>query len=277
MRAPVGTQVEVTFRNEGGSSAQTTNLTAVADDHETLSRANFAAAADVSTVVSCEILSSGYGHLNATYEPSDQSAYDDFKAAIQYFVDADVPGLILDIRGNRGGNDGMAAAWSGFFYESTTFYEYQEFYNTLTGQFALGVEDANGAVTPGGSSMIMPQAPFFGKKVVALVNPGTISSGEGVAMGIGRAPLGQVLGFYGTNGSFGMVGDGVLMPLSIEIGFPYGRSLDETRTIQLDSKNGRGGVAPTIRVPLTKEAAIAFANGEDPELSYAIAWLEANL
>ncbi|MCX5785278.1 MAG: S41 family peptidase [Elusimicrobia bacterium] len=269
VRAPLGTQATVAFRNDGEASTQTVTLIAESDSFATLARANFAAGADISVQISTRILPSGHGYIRLTMEGFTQSVYDDFKHAIQAFVDADVPGLIVDLRGNHGGSDAAAALYSGYFYEVPSFYEYQEYYDALTGEFEIGIE-TNNVIMQGGSISITPQTPHYGGPVRALVNPGTISSGEGVAMGIARAPHGKVIGFYGTNGSFGMVGDAALLPGGVQFGFPYGRSLDESHTIQLDSRNGAGGVAPAIHVPLTRETAIAFVNGDDPELAFAI-------
>lgn len=275
-RAPVGTSVTITFQNEGDLAPQNAALTAVSDDFATLDQANFAASADMSVPIAFEILESGYGYLKVSFEGSDQGAYDPFRNAIKAFVDANVPGVIIDLRGNHGGDDFMASKYAGFFYETPAFYEYQNFYNLLTRGLTMGIQGESGAVAPGGSVLITPQSPHYGGPVVALVNPRTISSGEGVAMGISRAPHGQVIAFHGTNGSFGMVGDKALLPPDVEIGFPYGQSLGSDKVIQLDSKDGVGGVAPTVRVPLTKEAAIAFASGADPELDYAVEWLQAH-
>jgi len=269
VRAQIGTQATIVFRNYGEPSTHTAVLSAVSDNFATLAQANFAAGADISVQISSRILPSGHGYLKLTMEGFTQNVYDEFKQTIQAFVDAGVPGLIVDLRGNHGGSDEAAALYAGYFHETASFYEYQQYYNAQTGVFEIGIE-SNNVIIRGGSISITPRAPYYGGPVRALVNPGTISSGEGVAMGIARAPHGKVIGFYGTNGSFGMVGDVALLPGGVEFGFPYGRSLDESQVVQLDSRNGAGGVAPAIRVPLTRETAIAFANGEDPELAFAI-------
>jgi len=46
--------------------------------------------------------------------------------------------------------------------------------------------------------------------------------------------------------------------------------LDEQKNIQVDSRNGVGGVSPSIRVPITEENALRAADGEDVELQEAI-------
>lgn len=89
-------------------------------------------------------------------------------------------------------------------------------------------------------------------------------------MCISQLPNGRVIGFHGTNGSFGMTGGEIKMPGGYTIGYPYGRSVDENGVIQLDSRNGIGGVAPNPRVPKTLENVLAFAAGTDVELQYAI-------
>jgi len=109
--------------------------------------------------------------------------------------------------------------------------------------------------------------------VVALVNPNTKSSGEGIGMGIARLPQGSVIGFHGTNGSFGMTGGEIPMPGGYTIGYPFGRSVDKNGVIQLDSRNGIGGVVPNPRVPKTLENVLAFAAGTDVEIQYAIQYL----
>lgn len=59
------------------------------------------------------------------------------------------------------------------------------------------------------------------------------------------------------------------MPEGIDIRYPYGRSLNKEGVIQLDSRNGVGGISPDFVVPMTSENAIRFAKGEDVLLEYA--------
>lgn len=121
---------------------------------------------------------------------------------------------------------------------------------------------------------ITPQSPLFSGPVVAIVNPDTVSSAEGVAMAIKNLPNGHVVSLYGTNGSFGLTGGEACMPLGYTISFPTGQSLDENKVIQLDSTNGVGGVTPDVRVPRTSARMIDYANDIDVELAYAVAYLQ---
>ena len=106
------------------------------------------------------------------------------------------------------------------------------------------------------------------------LSPSTASSGEGPPKYISRLPQGTVIGFHGTNGSFGMAGGEIMMPGGYKIKYPYGRSEDQFGVVQLDSRNGVGGVAPTLRVPKTAENVLAYAAGTDVELAFAIKYLK---
>ena len=106
--------------------------------------------------------------------------------------------------------------------------------------------------------------------VIALINPKCVSSGEGLAMGIRNLPNGETLGYYGTNGSFGMAGARILVPGDLVVRCPFGQSLDENAEVQLDSRDGIGGVSPTIRIAMTAESAIRIADGEDVGLEEAV-------
>jgi carboxyl-terminal processing protease len=198
-----------------------------------------------------------------------------FREAIASFVAARVPGVIVDLRGNFGGSDELSANLSGFFYSTPSFYESQAYYDKRNGQFlGLTLDDLPALVE---NLTINPQTPYFGGPVVALVNPGTISSGEGPAAAIARLPNGRVIGFHGTNGSFGMVGGNIALPGGYGISYPFGRSLGQNGVVQLDSRNGVGGVAPNPRVPKTLENVLAFAAGSDVELKFAIENLRSRM
>jgi carboxyl-terminal processing protease len=185
-----------------------------------------------------------------------------------------VPGVIVDLRGNYGGSDQLAADLCGFFYSSPAFYEEQEYFDKRNGQFLPITVAERGPDPIVDNVSIEPQTPYFGGPVVVLVNPSTTSSGEGIPMGISRLPNGRVIGFHGTNGSFGMVGGEIALPGGYAIGYPFGRSVDQYGVIQLDSRNGIGGVTPNPRVPKTLENVLAFAAGIDVELQYAIGVLQ---
>ena len=194
-----------------------------------------------------------------------------FQEAVAKAGDAQVKGLIIDIRNNVGGLDEMVAAMLGSFYEKPVFYEYQYGYHAADGSRVI--VDADGNPAEGSSDdglYIIPAEPRFTGPVIALINGKCVSSGEGLALGIRNLPNGETVGFYGTNGSFGMAGGEAYMPGDFKIRWPFGQSLDENKLVQLDSRGGVGGVAPSVRVPMTVENAVRVAHGEDVELEYAI-------
>ena len=282
---PEGSQSTVTFRKDGGGGDQTVTLTATNDGGEILKKSSLWKKVDIYNLVHYSLLPSGYGYLFlgalmdvvAYQEGRDPLTpiYDKFKEAIQFFTNQHVPGIILDLRANMGGSDFLAADLSGFFYQAPVFYEYQNFYNDITGTFEnILLNDENEIIGRNVALNISPQTPHYEGPVIVIVNSLTISSGEGVAMAIQNLPQGQIMGFWGTNGSFGMTGGEATMPGDYKIQFPYGQSLNSNRTVQLDSRNGVGGVHPDIDVPKTLENMVAYSNGEDVELDYAVQTLQ---
>ncbi|MCP4348775.1 MAG: serine hydrolase, partial [Desulfobacterales bacterium] len=132
-RAPVGTQVTVTFKNPNSDESSIT-LTAVDDQFETYDLTDFfPTEEDMATPVQYEVLPSGYGYIKVTYEGVSEQDTQEIKSqytqAVQSLVASDVPGIILDLRRNGGGNDSVAAFMAGFFYTEKAFYEYQTLYN----------------------------------------------------------------------------------------------------------------------------------------------------
>ena len=277
---PINTQSQITFLKSDGSNHIVT-LTALDDNNQILNRTGLWKK-NVEDLVQYKVLDSGYGYvivgtLNDIENPQNSVApvktiSEKFKEAMEFLTEMNVPGMIIDLRGNGGGSDELAAELAGYFYSETTFYEYQSFYNALSGEFEnILFRDADDTLIGRDTALnISPQTPHFSGPIVCIVNPISISSAEGVAMAIQNSPRGQVASFYGTNGSFGMTGGKAILPGGYEIEFPNGRSLDQNGIIQLDSKDGIGGVVPDIRIPRTSENVIRFANGEDVELAFAI-------
>ena len=271
VRGPVGTNVSVLFVNPGSTVTQTVALTATADTNATFGLLNFAKMQDpYAAPVEYSILSNGLGYVLIRAEISTEAALSNMTGAVSLFATSNVPGVIVDVRGNLGGDDSLAAALCGYFYRTNVFYERQSYYNMLDGTFTVFTIDDDHWVD---HLSIEPQAAYYGGPVAVLVNPGCVSSGEGVAMGIGNLPQTQVIGFHGTDGSFGMAGAKIWLPGGHLIGYPYGQSLDEHGVVQLDSRNGVGGVAPSLRIPLTASNVLAYAAGDDVVLNAAADYL----
>jgi carboxyl-terminal processing protease len=290
-RAAVGNKAELTFRNDTGETCFA-GLTAYDDGMITIKKSYPVAVVSdkfretilgvesgtppLTSMVDFEILDGNiayiriWGELDADLTGSGNapSTLALFQSAVKSANDAGCEGLILDIRNNVGGLDDMAAAMLGSFYGERTFYEYQNDYDSATGTRVI-----QRAMIDSEALMIEPAEALFTGRVIALVNQKCVSSGEGLALGIRNLPNGETLGFYGTNGSFGMTGGEALMPGGLAIRWPAGQSLDENRQIQIDSRGGIGGVAPTLRIPMTRERALWVAEGEDVELAEALALL----
>lgn len=287
VRSPVASVVDVSFRNRGESAARTVFLTAVEDSLETLVMTDARSILKngwPKRTVEHRMLPGRVGYLRINLEldlpanqPGDHTpTLELFRSAIAGFVNANVTGLIVDIRSNAGGSDKMVTDLMASFYQGAAFYEYQNFIVPATGEFEIWVGDDSGNFSSSGQGLwIEPGAPRYTGPVVALVDNGCISSCEGLAMSIKNLPNGRLVGVEGTNGSFGMVGGKVLMPGNFEIDWPYGQSLNEQRMVQTDSRHGAGGVLPNYRVPMTLPNALRIAAGEDVVLQFGLRALRA--
>jgi len=284
VRAPVGTDKAVVFKNQGESAGKTVTLTAVEDGLETLamtdSRSSLGKGQVPTAMVEQKTLPGNVGYVKVVAEvdmpqslPGDHTpTLELFQRAINSFIDSKVSGIVVDIRNNGGGSDTMVAQFMSSFYKDKTLYEYQNFVVAATGKFEIWVsDDATGVYDkPGQGLYIEPGSKLYTGPIVALVNNGCISSGEGVAMGIKNLPKGRVVGFYSTNGSFGMAGDSVKMPAGYEVDFPFGQSLDKNKVVQIDSKGGKGGVLPNTPITMTLDNALKAAGGQDVVLDYGL-------
>jgi carboxyl-terminal processing protease len=291
-RAPIGTEAEVTFINSG-ASPKTVTLTTYDDGLLSLKksypdavlsdkiRSMYLSVDDPDpvpdSIVETKMLKDNifyikiWGELDADLKGSGTapSTLGLFRQAIDVANAQHAAAIILDVRNNLGGLDDMAAAILGSFYSEKTLYEYPNLNNESTGKREIQTVNGEDAL------YIEPVEPHFGGKVICLINQKCVSSGEGIAMGIKNLPNGETLGYYGTNGSFGLAGAEIEMPNGLTVHFPFGQSLDKNRNIQLDSTGGVGGVSPSIRIEMTAERAIQTANGEDVELEAAIDYLNS--
>ena len=284
VRAPVGTDKTVAFKNQGESGSRTATLKAVEDGMETLamtdSRSTLSKGPLPEKMVEQKTLPGNIGYVRIVCEldlpqaaPGDHTpTLELFRQAINSFIDSKVAGIMVDIRSNSGGSDQMVADFMSSFYKEKTLYEYANFVVPATGQFEIWKENEKTGeyVSPGQGTYIQAGSKVYTGPVVALVNNGCISSGEGVAMGIKNLPKGKVVGFYGTNGSFGMAGDSVKMPAGYEVDWPFGQSLDKNKVVQVDRKGGKGGVLPNKSIPMTLDNALKVASGHDVELEYGL-------
>ncbi|NLJ48678.1 MAG: hypothetical protein GX428_03700 [Candidatus Atribacteria bacterium] len=88
-----------------------------------------------------------------------------FKTAIEEFNQKKVKGLIIDIQNNVGGLDSMAADMLASFYSEKTFYEYQSYYNILSGSWEIRPDETREANPSDPGLYIEPDKPFFGAGV----------------------------------------------------------------------------------------------------------------
>ena len=194
VRAPVGAAVAVEFSNPGVPAA-TRILTAIDDTLATWNQTRFTifgtdgfplfTPADLFDPLRYEILPSGYGYIRSAIlvevdgNGNISGTYDNTVAellqAIDAFNAAQVRGIIVDVRDNPGGFDDLAAIFGSMFYDHTEVYEHASFYDDDAGSFV---------VLPSFTLQLEPQASYFGGPVVCLVNAGTASSAEGIAMAI---------------------------------------------------------------------------------------------
>jgi len=248
-RWPMGTTVEVTFRNPNETDSQTVALDVVPERSSfSFSSFNTGIGGD-ELPVEFEILPSGYG-LVSIYSFSDDEylTVQLWERMIRTFRDAEVPGIIIDMRNNGGGSGFLADQMSAYFFNESIIVGNSGVYNEDFGDFYFDER--------GQDVLYLPEEELrFLGPVAILVEPSCFSACEFFTYNLTLRDDVAIVGHYPTGGLGGGVQD-FFMPENVTIRFTVARAVDPDGNIHIEGK----GVAPTFRVPVTEET--LFAEGD---------------
>jgi len=259
LRAPLGTEAEVTFQNSGDDEPTTATLETVAE-RETFGATSIYAGFDSNRLpLEYEILPSGYGYISLTSLSDDINLIIRlWEWAIERMILNQVPGIILDMRQNGGGSP-LGALFASYFIEERIDFSRNYYFSEKSGDFE----------TFGPPIYAEPDDELYYDGLLAvLVSPACASACEDVSYSLGELPQTRVIGYYATDGIYGEVARGQYqLPGGYSFQAPTGMTLDMDGNVVIEGT----GVVPDIRVPITVETVKAeHVDGEDVVLDYAI-------
>jgi carboxyl-terminal processing protease len=263
----VGAHAAIGYRNPGALASSTAEMEAVPEAYPRPTGTRW----DVffGDSISIRKLPDGTGYIQVKFElPTlrDLTPEREVRGAILRFLSAGAPGIVIDVRGNTGGQDEIVPRITAFFQPRPRIYEIAGLYDPGTALFRPHPET---------TVRVLPGQPHWPRRVAVLVNADTFSAGEGIPMALRGLPNVAIFGWRGTQGSFGVGEKTVHLPDGLDFIFPQGQSLDGQYQIQLDSDAaGRGGVPPDHRLPLDEAAFdAAFRQRRDVILEAAVGWI----
>lgn len=255
-RVPLFENVTLTLQNPGASAPQEITLEPQMEIDSLFRALPYLSEDELTLPVQGEVLDrSGLGYINiATFAADYNLMADLWKHYIDAMIENEVPGLILDLRLNSGGNSGMAMDFAGYFFEQEVILSRDYSYNELIG--AWEAEDIPRRLRPGPA--------FYDGSIAVLVSPFCVSACEGFSDAMARDGRAIIVGHYPSAGAFGGVGLGqVKLPDDLSMQFPTSRSETLDGELLIEGT----GVEPDITVPVTEASVLGL---EDPVLNAAI-------
>lgn len=247
-RSSIGEQAIITFTNPNDKTIHQSMLTAVNDQVELYKR-GLAFGLTITPFdlsgkpVEYSILPDGFGYLKINILIPTFGGLDPVGMvadAAEYFINKNVSGVIIDVRGNMGGSDVMVPEMMKYFVDKSILYERIAYIND------------KGLLEVIGDIRLKPASQAYLGPMVMLIDNRTISSGEGFPLIMKKMDRGLLVGLFGTDGSMGMTGSTITMPGDYVIEYPNGASLNESNKIQGDSDYSlHGGFQPDIKIPIT--------------------------
>ncbi len=250
-------QVQVTFKNPG-EAEKTASLPVVNERASFSFSSSLAGQSPTALPVEFSVLPSGYGYIKInSFLDNDVLSIQVWERAIKFFNDNQIPGVILDMRVNGGGNGWLADQMAAYFFDKETPVGNTAYYNKGSGSFYMDPGDAISMIPP------RPDLQYKGP-VAVMVGPACASACEFFSYDMTIDHRAIVVGQYPTEGAGGSVED-FLMPENIQVQLTIGRAVDPQGNVHLEGK----GVTPTVKVPVTAEILQKQANGEDVVLDAA--------
>ena len=259
-RFPAGTStVNLTFRNPGAEAADKVNLTPV-PEFESFQNALLVAQLDgFELPVEFRLLEGGQGYVTIySFFDNTLLTVQLWERMIQEMIQASVPGIIVDLRQNGGGNGFLADQMSAYFFNEIVELGQSGSYNREIDEFFFDPRGVRRLYLPDESMR------YLGP-VSVLVGPSCASACERFAYNMTLREGASVVGKYPTAGLGGSVSD-FRMPLDMTVRFTTGRSVNMDGEIHIEGI----GVAPTVDVPVNETT---LFTDNDIELEYAIAAL----
>lgn len=259
VRFEAGAEVEVEFKNPTGSVRMVT-LDA-SSERESFTFSSFAGNTDGTELpVEWEIMDNGYGYV-AIYSFFDNEVLTIqlWERMIKYMNEAEIQGLVLDLRINGGGSGFIADQMAAYFFE-----ERLELGNTAMWDESVG----DFYVDPNTPDLFYPPPEdlrYLGKLAV-IVAPSCSSACEFFASDMTVQDRALIVGQYPTGGLGGSVKD-FNMPDGISVRFPIGRPLDLEGNVIIEGV----GIVPDVKVPVNETTLI---NAGDPLLAAAVEALD---
>lgn len=254
-RTAPGTEIEVQYQNPGVDPESVT-LQAVVEVESLLATFESQNFDPFSLPLEGRVLDeSGLGYVKITTFSDD---YNHMARLWEHYTDSlidnEIPGLIIDLRVNNGGNSQLALDFAGYFYDEEFILSRSYYYNDNTDQFEK--EELPRRIEPG------PK--HYAGKLAVLVGPNCVSACEGFAHALSINDRATIVGHKPTAGAYGEVGRGqYTLPGDISLQFPTGRTETPEGNILIEGM----GVIPDIQVPITRESALGKS---DPVLQAAV-------
>ena len=250
-------QVDVTFVNPGGGE-KTATLPIVSERDSFSVTSFYAGEPQTSLPVEFEILPSGYGYIKiSSFSENAVLSIQAWEYAIQYFNDNEIPGVILDMRHNSGGDGWLADQMAAYFFEEELITGIGASYDEVTGGFFTD---------PDYDALMIPPREGLQYKgpVVVMVGPACVSACEFFSYAMTINDRATVVGQYPSSGAGGGV-EAFMMPEDTYVQMTVTREMDADGNIHIEGS----GVEPDVRVPVTVESFQRELAGEDVILEAA--------
>ncbi|MCY4070769.1 MAG: S41 family peptidase [Chloroflexi bacterium] len=242
-RFPLGSEVEATFRNPESEEEQTATMKVISERASFSHSSFFAGIEGWELPVEFEILPSGYGYVAIySFGDNERLTVQLWERMIETFLEADVPGIIIDMRKNGGGSGYLADQLGAYFFQEEHILGYSSAYNKSKDDFYLDPRSEDRFILP-------PEDLRYDGEVAVIIAPGCFSACEFFTYNLTIDDRAAVVGNYGTGGLGGAVDD-FLMPEDMTIRFTVTRQFNADKEIHIEAQ----GVAPTVLVPVTFES-----------------------
>lgn len=279
IRDKIGAHTQITYQNLSTNEISTIDLTSIDDKfnaYDTLSLSSDPNRSQPYNWIWYKVINNNIGYLhivslNTSNDIFYNYLYSQLQLAMQEFNNRNVRAIIIDIRTNTGGNDGLSSQIVGFFakysFPILNVYGYNKLTDSFTYLGNLEVQLTNN-----------DNMKYYGP-VIVLTSPTTSCAAEGLALGMSKLPNVHLMSVYSSTAGTYSDMNTIKMPGDFQITEAIRRILD-MNGVPIDADNdGNGGVKTDIVVPLSVQDAIdmyADNNSKDIALNYATNWILKN-